>query len=84
MQTYSDPTRRDDPYALPDIEVFFVSDQTIGADRLASHAAGITPYWAGYKVGFYWWHRSPSYLPDSRPIGPFESAAEAEQDAQTY
>ena len=84
MQTYSDLTRRDDPYALPDIDVFFVSDQTIGSDRLASHAAGITPYWEGHKVGYYWWYRCPGYLPDSEPIGPFASAEAAEQDAQTY
>ena len=26
MQTYSDPTRRDDPYSLPNVEIFYLED----------------------------------------------------------
>jgi hypothetical protein len=31
--------------------------------------------------GWYYWHCSPGCLPDTDPIGPFDSEEEAEADA---
>jgi hypothetical protein len=33
-----------------------------------------------YPTGFYYWFVQPGYLPDSDPIGPFDTEAEAESD----
>ena len=33
-------------------------------------------------VGFYWWPCFPGCIPDSDPIGPFETEEEAIRDAQ--
>lgn len=32
------------------------------------------------EPGWYWWSCHPGCLPDSDPIGPFQSAEEAEED----
>lgn len=34
------------------------------------------------RGGWYWWTRLPGCLPGNEPFGPFDSAAEAEKDAQ--
>ena len=70
MQTYSIDARREDPYSLPDIEVF-----EIEAD---------SNEWPGYEPGFYWWTCFPGCLPDGEPNGPFESFEDAEADAQDF
>lgn len=62
-QHYSDPARESDPYALPDLEV----------------------YYSGYPAsdpGWYYWYCFPGCLPDSDPIGPFDSEADALADAR--
>jgi hypothetical protein len=81
-QAYSDPKRASDPHALPDVEVFYVSDDMKGADVLASHAAGIEPSWVNYESGWYYWFCFPGCLPDGEPEGPFATKAEALADAQ--
>ena len=70
MQAYSDPRREDDTYALPDIEVFHSDDYPAESGDEA------------LDPGWYWWSCSPGCLPDSDPIGPFETEAEALADAQ--
>jgi hypothetical protein len=82
MQAYSDPTRAHDPHALPDLEIFYLSDETIGADRLASHAAGVEPSWEKFETGWYWWSCFPGCLPDGDPHGPFPQYADALADAR--
>lgn len=73
MQAYSDPTRKDDPYALPDIEVFYIDE-----DELSEwQDEGLD-----LSVGWYWWSCFPDCIPDSDPIGPFDTEAEALRDAQ--
>lgn len=78
MQAYSDPKRARDPHALPDVEVF-------EHDR-AEHARGQCwrdePDGECSGVGWYWWTCFPGCLPDSEPMGPFETEAEALADAQ--
>ena len=76
-QHYSDPTREAEPHALPDVEVFYVSEAA--GVRLAE-IEGEDPY----EPGWYWWTCLPGCLPASEPAGPFPTEAEALADAQDY
>jgi hypothetical protein len=76
-QAYSDKTREAEPFALPDVEVFYRSKLDVwhnvhnfGDDARIS------------EVGWYWWTCFPGCLPDSEPSGPFDTEAEALADAQ--
>ena len=69
-QEYSDPSRENDPYALPDVEVFHSSDHPAEEDGEPMEA------------GWYWWSCFPGCLPDGEPKGPFTTEAEALADAQ--
>lgn len=70
MQAYSDPSRANDPHALPDIEVFYASQAEIDLSGLDG------------SPGYYWWSCFPGCLSDSDPIGPFTTESEALADAQ--
>lgn len=74
MQAYSDPRRENDPYALPNVEVFYHD----GTDTLESDAPDAEPL----PEGWYWWPCFPGCMPDGAPEGPFASEAEALADAQ--
>jgi len=78
MQAYSNPKRANDPYALPDIEIFEVFDDGDGGYVNAF----ITEDGYRSEEGFYWQSCFPGCLPDSDPIGPFATQAEALADAQ--
>ena len=69
-QHYSNPTRANDPYALPDVETFRL-DHTQESDDGAL-----------YGPGWYWHACMPGCLPDSDPIGPFPSEQDALDDAR--
>ena len=67
-QAYSDPRRESDPHALPDVETFYASETSdIGFET---------------GEGWYYWSCFPGCLPDSDPMGPFETEAEALADAR--
>jgi hypothetical protein len=70
MQAYSDPSRESDPHALPDVEVFY------------HNACPINDPMASYEAGWYYWYCFPGCMPDSDPIGPFATEAEALAAAQ--
>jgi hypothetical protein len=74
MQAYSNPKREADAYALPDVEVFYVS--RAAGEVVECEDGSIC------ETGWYWWACFPSCLPDSDPIGPFATKAEALADAQ--
>ncbi len=77
-QVYSDPTRESDPYALPDVEVFYLDKHT------AEHffdGVGTDPIEANL-IGWYWWSCFPGCLPDGEANGPFATEQEATDDAQ--
>jgi len=76
-QAYSDPKRESDPHALPDVEVFYVS-----AEEARERNEGVQDHEDRYEPGWYWWSCFPGCLPDSDPIGPFATEAEALADAQ--
>jgi len=92
MRHYSDPSRASDPYALPDVETFQAAvlecdecgaETTIPtttstyADCPECGELGITN-----NVAWWWQPCFPGCLPDSDPIGPFASEADALADAQ--
>jgi hypothetical protein len=89
-QIYTDETREDEPYALPDAEVFYVSDSEAKNNRAVmtnectmeffyeEHSGMLT------EAGWYWWSCFPGCLPDSDAIGPFETEKEAIDDARDY
>lgn len=70
---YSDPSREDDKWSLPDVEVFYVSKT--GTPWEDSEGNRLEP-------GFYWWTCFPGCMPDSDPFGPFESEEAALADAR--
>lgn len=74
-QHYSDPTRADDPNALPNIETFEYSQEE--CDRWASRE-GYEPF----DAGWFYWFCFPGCLPDGPPIGPFATEAEALENAR--
>ena len=70
-QHYSDPSRESDPHALPNVETFEVESGTFSPGRT----------WA-VQSGWYWQACFPGCLPDSDPVGPFDTEAEALADAR--
>lgn len=65
-QHYTDPKRASDPTALPDLETFYAAQP--------AHPVA--------EDGWYYWFCLPGCLPDSEPIGPFATEAEALADAR--
>ena len=79
MQIYSDPERESEPYALPDVEVFGVSQMEVNYNLAnLDHADEYTIT----EPGWYWWSCFPGCMPDSDPFGPFATEQEAIADAQ--
>jgi hypothetical protein len=83
-QQYSDPKRETDPYALPDVEVFYMSQADIdqvcrdnGIDPDDRQDDDSVVY---SDPGWYYWSCFPGCLPDGEPTGPFATEAEAEAD----
>ncbi len=75
---YSDAARESEPTALPNVEVFYVSNQSELFDRDDTGAQPCP------EVGYYYWYCFPGCLPDSEPFGPFETEDEALQDAREH
>ncbi len=75
-QHYSDPKRASDPTALPDVETFQTKD---GYD-----VSGLTSEEQEHLDPNAWWYWDclPGCMPDSDPIGPFKTEAEALEDAR--
>jgi hypothetical protein len=72
MQIYSDPERQNDKHALPNVEVFYIDETDAGA---MSDGTGEL-----FGAGYYYWYCFPGCMPDSQPIGPFATEAEAIDD----
>lgn len=66
MQAYSDPKRENDPHALPDLEVFYLSARQIVAEDITNDEG------ERREPGWYWWACMPGCMPDSDMTGPFE------------
>jgi hypothetical protein len=78
-QFYSDVERESDPYALPDIEVFALSQLEVNYNlENLDHDDEYTLT----VPGWYWWSSFPGCLPDNEPFGPFATEREALLDAR--
>ena len=75
-QHYSNPARETEPTALPDVEVFYMTQSEI---EEAEWTDGDND---PKETGWYYWFCFPGCLPDSEPNGPFSTKAEAIADAQ--
>jgi hypothetical protein len=70
---YSESSRAELPYAVPDIEVFHVAPTIATKDHDGMITSG---------PGWYWWSCTPGCLPDNEPYGPFMTEKLALDDAQ--
>ena len=70
MQFYFDESRENETHTLPDAEVFHSSWSRTDSESL--------------EPGWYWWACFPGCLPDSDPVGPFDTEAEAIEDARSF
>ncbi len=88
-QHYSQPERESDPHALPDLEVFYRTQAACIADGDVWNPEDCDPTNAECRygmdgdcrvhklAGWYYWYCFPGCLPDSEPLGPYQT----EQDA---
>lgn len=79
MQAYSDVTREDDPYSLPDIEVFH-HDCTSTEEPCPFASEESAEFEC--ERGWFYWFCFPGCLPDSDAIGPFDTEEDALADAR--
>ena len=70
MQAYSNPAREEDPHALPNVEVFYLTSEE--AEFCFREADCDIP-----EAGYFYVFSFPGCLPDSEPVGPFKTADEA-------
>lgn len=83
MQAYSNPKRAEDPYALPDVEVWYIGKRTLRQCPLCYDEQDQEMHeHTESHLGWYWQSCFPGCLPDSEPNGPFATEAEALADAQ--
>ena len=80
-QVYSNPKREDDPWALPDVEVFFRAPACDEHGGRAADADG-SCHECAMLCGWYWWSCFSGCLPDGDATGPFATEQEAVADAQ--
>jgi hypothetical protein len=83
-QFYLDPRRESETTALPDAEVFHMSEDDIreaGPDSVWYETEG---NYTGqpFVPGWYWWACFPGCLPDGEPNGPFDSEVKAVANAR--
>lgn len=71
MFVYSDPSREEDIWSLPNVEIFYQ------ANDVETDEGDIMP------EGWYWRACFPGCMPDGDPFGPFESYDSAVEDAQS-
>ena len=89
MQAYSNPKRSDDPHSLPDVEVWHHTHAK--RERMALNSGHKAELYGECITdgegdclgsGWYYWFCLPGCMPDSEPMGPFETEAEALEDAR--
>jgi hypothetical protein len=86
-QHYSDPTRADEQYALPDIETWHdqIAESVCcnidvprsyadACDRQPCPSCNLEAIWQTTpRSGWFYWSCFPGCLPDSDPAGPYAS-----------
>lgn len=95
-QHYTDEKRASDKWSLPDVETFsgFTREcdecgfSTLEASDCYGNANDDCPECGAKRAflragsGWYYWYCLPGCMPDSDPIGPFATHAEALADAR--
>jgi hypothetical protein len=71
-RAYSNPSRAGQPYALPDVEVFWMDEGEAGTDGCGEEM----------PAGWYWWTCFPGCMPEGDPMGPFDTEEAALAEAQ--
>ena len=93
---YTDPKRRNNPYALPDVETFQANyryctkcgslvffDHRIDDDgKLVADCGDCSTTNELTETGWFYWFGFPGCLPDSEPFGPFDSRRAALDEAR--
>ena len=81
MQIYSDPDRENIDTALPDVEVFYISEKL---DHDVTHPDSVFMNEEGEYSGdgWYYWYCFPGCMPDSEPNGPYDTEQDAINEAQ--
>ncbi|KKN57558.1 hypothetical protein LCGC14_0561040 [marine sediment metagenome] len=80
-QAYSDKTRENIDTALPNIEIFPVTQMECNYNlENLDHADEYTIT----EPGWYWWSCFPGCLPDSEAFGPFDTKEKALEDARDF
>lgn len=83
-QHYTDENRASDKWSLPDVETFY--HQHAKRERCALNAGDKARLYGECIVdadgdccgtGWYYWHCLPGCMPDSDPIGPYPTEADA-------
>ena len=86
--TYSDQARETEEHALPNVEVFCISQMDVNYNMTMEHWQENTlleehihllPQF--FEVGWYWWACFPGGMPPGEPYGPFKTEAAAVADA---
>lgn len=73
---YSNPDRSEDAYALPDVEVFYrTQEENLEYECLDEDGEPL-------PSGFYYWFCFPGCLPEGEPYGPYSSEQEALDDCR--
>ena len=83
-QIYSDPSRESEPHALPDVEIFYLSREEVVQSRTITCDLWFDTDNPNGVIGWYWWACFPGCVPDSDPVGPFDTEDEAIADAQAW
>ena len=71
-QYYSDESREDDAYSLPDVEIFYHEQGDYPDSETWEDGDG-----EERPTGYYFWYCFPGCMPDSDPVGPFDTEEEA-------
>lgn len=90
-QFYFDPARESELHALPNAETFYAED-LVFCDHCGEYlgATSQETCWLCGAIlpipekGWYYWACFPGCLPDSDPVGPFETEEEAISEAQNW
>ena len=83
-QFYFDPSRENEPMALPDAEAFYVSHAEVQCNKQnVDHDSFFEDEYTITEEGWYYWSCFPGCLPDSPATGPFNSEKEAIKEAQS-
>lgn len=73
---YSDPSKANDTYSIPDCEVFYRTQEENKEYGVLDGDGNPMP------SGWYWWTCFPGCMPDSEPFGPFKTEEMAIMDCR--